>query len=54
METLATLVGLLGAYTWAHFIALSFTKKWGERNTYEQVVSIMAIALFSLFVLGSM
>ena len=48
------LLGLFGAYAWAHFAVLSFTKKWAERNTYEQVISVMAIALFVLFIIGSM
>ena len=47
-------LGLFASYAWVHFIVLSFTKKWGERNTYEQIVSIFAIVFFVLFVIGSM
>lgn len=48
------LLGMFAAYVWAHFIVMQFTKKWGERNTWEQIVSVLAIMFFILFILGSM
>lgn len=47
-------LGFVALYSWVTFAILTFTKRWSERNTYEQVVSIFAIVFFVAFILGSM
>lgn len=53
MEIAASIVGIIAAYIWGHFLVLSFTKTWSDRNMYEQTVSIAAVVLMLMFVIGS-
>lgn len=47
-------LGFTALYAWVHFGILTFTKKWSDRSTYEQVVSIFAIVFFVAFILGNL
>lgn len=54
MESFDIVLGLAMIYSWVHFIVLSFTETWKERNTYEKTMSLLAIAFFALFLIGAM
>ena len=53
MEIFFILLGMFMLYTAVHFSVLAFTKTWADRNTYEQVVTIMAIVFIIALVIGS-
>lgn len=53
MEIFFILLGMFMLYTVVHFSVLAFTKTWADRNTYEQVVTILAIVFIIALVIGS-
>lgn len=53
MELIYFILGLLFLYTWTHFLVVQFKKNWGERSTYEQTITIIAIVMFVMFMVGS-
>ena len=48
MEIFYILLGFFALYTWIHFYVFSFTKTWKERNTWEQIVTIISAVFFAL------
>ena len=41
-------LGVFAIYTWVHFYVFSFTKPWNQRNSWEQIVTILSAVFFGL------
>ena len=48
------IIGLVMIYSVIHFIVVSFSKIWKERSVYEQIVTIIGIAVITLIFIGTM
>jgi hypothetical protein len=54
MELLLGLIGLFMLYSWGHFIVMDFQKFYGNRTSYEKVITWVAIITLVLYILGTL
>ncbi len=52
MEVLETVVGLIALYTWIHFGFIQHATTWENRSTYERMITVLAIVLFTAVLMG--
>ena len=53
MEAFYMIVGLAMFYSWIHFGSIQHKSNWSERTQYEKAVSVFALVVFALFVVGA-
>ena len=50
IELFYMILGGAMIYSWIHFSYIQFVKDWEDRNLYEKIVTIFAIATMFLYV----